>query len=80
MRIVEGGNRIESIKVWWKNMDFNETILDLNNGSTTSYVPWTGFLNMLNFVAPLPHTYIIRIINICLIKIFGKLIFTRSSH
>lgn len=58
VRIVEGGNRIESIKVWWKNMDFNETILDLNNGSTTSYVPWTGFLNILNFVVPPSPTHI----------------------
>lgn len=41
-------------------MDFNETIVDLNNGSTTSYVTWTGFLNMLNFFF---FAYIIRIMN-----------------
>lgn len=60
-------------EVWWKSMDFIQTILDLNPGSNTSQVPCTGLLCKL-------FTYIIGIIiNISLIKAFGKLIFTHSS-
>lgn len=66
--IVGGGHR----KEWWERMNFNRTLLDVNPGSNTSPVPWTSLVNK-------PFTYIIGIIiNISLIKSFGKLIFTYS--
>ena len=39
----------KAAKYCGKTVDFHQTKLDLNAGSNTSYVPWTGCLHKLSF-------------------------------